>query len=169
MNDARRKEIQRAQTLIGEAKGILERATTQEQDDLDNMPEAIAARRYRRAASTSAAIARNGWMKSRALRSGTETAKSIKPPTKVSNAATVNNTRRNQTPDAAETAVLAAVGVKPEEFSDTLASCDSSTGHRNPVWFSARPLRRSACGWTISEIILWGQRPLIEQLDKASC
>jgi hypothetical protein len=28
--------------------------------------------------------------------------------------------------------VLAAVGgVKPEEFSDTLASCDSSTGHRN--------------------------------------
>ena len=39
MNDARRKEIQRAQTLIGEAKGIIERATTQEQDDLDNMPE----------------------------------------------------------------------------------------------------------------------------------
>jgi hypothetical protein len=72
-------------------------------------------------------------MKSRALiilRSGTKTAKSIKP-TKVSNAATANNTRRNQTPDAAETAVLAAVGVKPEEFSDTLASCDSSTGHRN--------------------------------------
>src|SRR6516162_8237313 len=71
-------------------------------------------------------------MKSRALikpRSGTETAKSIKLPTKVSNAATANNTRRNQTPDAAETAVLAAVGVKPEEFSDTLASCDSSTGH----------------------------------------
>jgi hypothetical protein len=64
-----------------------------------------------------------------ALRSGTETAKSIKPPTKVSNAATANNTRRNQTPDAAETAVLAAVGVKPEEFSDTLASGDSSTGH----------------------------------------
>ena len=27
--------------------------------------------------------------------------------------------------------VLAAVGVKPEEFSDTRASCDSSTGHRN--------------------------------------
>src|SRR6516225_12051818 len=39
MNDARRKEIQRAQTLIGEAKGILERAATQEQDDLDNMHE----------------------------------------------------------------------------------------------------------------------------------
>src|SRR5262245_36425523 len=80
-------------------------------------------------------------MKSRALvisRSGEP--QSIKPPTKASNAATVNNTRRNQTPDAAETAVLAAVGVKPEEFSDTLASCDSSTGHRNPVWFSARPL-----------------------------
>src|SRR6516225_10754903 len=73
-------------------------------------------------------------MKSRALiisRSGTP-AKSIKPPIKVSNAATANNTRRNQTPDLAETAVLAVVGVKPEEFSDTLASCDSSTGHRNP-------------------------------------
>jgi hypothetical protein len=55
---------------------------------------------------------------------GTKTAKSIKP-TKVSNAATANNTRRNQTPDAAETAVLAAVGVTPEEFSNTLASCDS--------------------------------------------
>ena len=68
-------------------------------------------------------------MKSRAVRSGTETAKSIKLPTKVQNAATANNTRRNQTPDAAETAVLAAVGVKLEEFSDTLASCDSSTGH----------------------------------------
>jgi hypothetical protein len=109
-------------------------------------------------------------MKSRALtisRSGTP-AKSIKPPTKVSNAATVNNTRRNQTPDAAATAVLAVVAVKPEEFSDTLTSCDSSTGHRNPVWFSARSLRRSACGWTISEITLWGQRPLIGQLDKLS-
>ena len=65
--------------------------------------------------------------KSRALivlRSGTKTAKSIKP-TKISNAATANNTRRNQTPDAAETAVLAAGGVNPEQFSDTLASCDS--------------------------------------------
>jgi hypothetical protein len=39
MNDARRKEIQRVQTLIAEAKGILEVATTQEQDDLDDMPE----------------------------------------------------------------------------------------------------------------------------------
>jgi hypothetical protein len=67
-------------------------------------------------------------MKSRALRSGTETAKSIKPPTKVSNAATANNTRRNQTPDAAETAVLAAVGVNPEEFSDTFASCEFFDG-----------------------------------------
>jgi hypothetical protein len=28
--------------------------------------------------------------------------------------------------------------------------------------------KRSAYGWTISEIILWGQRPLIEQLDKLS-
>jgi hypothetical protein len=33
MNDARRKEIQRALTLIGEAKDILE-----VQDDLDNIP-----------------------------------------------------------------------------------------------------------------------------------
>ena len=39
MKDARRKEIQRALTLIGEAKGILELALSQEQDDLDNMPE----------------------------------------------------------------------------------------------------------------------------------
>ena len=39
MNDARRKEIQRALTLIGEAKGILELALSQEQDDLGNMPE----------------------------------------------------------------------------------------------------------------------------------
>jgi hypothetical protein len=39
MNDAQRKEIQRAQLLIGEAKGILEKATTQEQDDFDKMPE----------------------------------------------------------------------------------------------------------------------------------
>ncbi len=39
MNDARRKEIQRALTLIGEAKGILELALSEEQDDLDNMPE----------------------------------------------------------------------------------------------------------------------------------
>ena len=39
MNDARRKEIQRALTLIGQAKDILVVATTQEQDDLDNMPD----------------------------------------------------------------------------------------------------------------------------------
>ena len=39
MNDARRKQIQRALTLIGEAKDILEVAATQERDDLDNMPE----------------------------------------------------------------------------------------------------------------------------------
>ena len=39
MNDARREEIQLALTLIGEAKGILELALSQEQDDLDNMPE----------------------------------------------------------------------------------------------------------------------------------
>ena len=45
MNDARRKEIQRALTLIGEAKGILELALSQEQDDLDNMPEGLPRRR----------------------------------------------------------------------------------------------------------------------------
>jgi hypothetical protein len=39
MNDARREKIQRALTLIGEAKGILELALSQEQDDLDNMSE----------------------------------------------------------------------------------------------------------------------------------
>jgi hypothetical protein len=39
MNDARRKEIQRALTLVGEAKDILEVALTQEQGDFDNMPE----------------------------------------------------------------------------------------------------------------------------------
>jgi hypothetical protein len=39
MNDARRTEIQRALTLIGEAKGIIELALSQEQDELDNMPE----------------------------------------------------------------------------------------------------------------------------------
>ena len=39
MIDARRKEVERALTLIGEAKGILELVLSQEQDDLDNMPE----------------------------------------------------------------------------------------------------------------------------------
>ena len=39
MNEARRKETQRALTLIGEAKGTLEVVLTEEQDDLDNMPE----------------------------------------------------------------------------------------------------------------------------------
>jgi hypothetical protein len=39
MIDARRKEVERALTLIGEAKGILELALSQEQDDLDNTPE----------------------------------------------------------------------------------------------------------------------------------
>jgi Ran GTPase-activating protein (RanGAP) involved in mRNA processing and transport len=39
MKDARRKEIQRAVTLIEEAKDILEVAQTQEQDDFDNMSE----------------------------------------------------------------------------------------------------------------------------------
>jgi len=36
MNDARHKEIQRVLTLIGEAKGVLELALSQ---DLDKMPE----------------------------------------------------------------------------------------------------------------------------------
>jgi hypothetical protein len=33
------RKFNRALTLIGEAKGILELALSQEQDDLDNMPE----------------------------------------------------------------------------------------------------------------------------------
>ena len=37
MNDDRRKDIQRALTLIGQAKDILVVATTQEQDDYDNI------------------------------------------------------------------------------------------------------------------------------------
>jgi hypothetical protein len=41
MNDARRKEIQRALTLIGQAKDILVVATTQEQDDFGNMPQGV--------------------------------------------------------------------------------------------------------------------------------
>jgi hypothetical protein len=49
-------------------------------------------------------------------------------PSKVSNAATANSARRSQTPDAGEAAVLAALGVKPEEIGDTLASCDSFDG-----------------------------------------
>ena len=39
MNDARRTEIQRALTLIEQAKGIFEVALAQEQEDFDNMPE----------------------------------------------------------------------------------------------------------------------------------
>jgi hypothetical protein len=39
MNDARRKQIQRALTLIGEAQDILEVASSQEQDDFDNIPK----------------------------------------------------------------------------------------------------------------------------------
>jgi hypothetical protein len=39
MNDARRKEIQRAVGLIDEAKGILETALAGEQNDFENMPE----------------------------------------------------------------------------------------------------------------------------------
>jgi hypothetical protein len=45
MNDARRKEIQRALTLIGEAKNILEMAATQEQDDLDNIMQRVSSAR----------------------------------------------------------------------------------------------------------------------------
>ena len=39
MNDDRRKDIQRALTLIGQAKDILVVATTQEQDDFGKIPE----------------------------------------------------------------------------------------------------------------------------------
>jgi hypothetical protein len=39
MNDARRKQIQRALALIEEAEDVLQVALTQEQDDYDNMPE----------------------------------------------------------------------------------------------------------------------------------
>jgi hypothetical protein len=39
MNDVRRKEIRRALALIEEAKGILEVAQTQEQDDFDKMSD----------------------------------------------------------------------------------------------------------------------------------
>jgi hypothetical protein len=41
MNDTRQKEIQRAQTLIGEAKRILEVAATQEREDFDKMPRDV--------------------------------------------------------------------------------------------------------------------------------
>ena len=41
MNDARRKEIQRALTLIEQAKDILRETLLQEQDDFDSMPEDI--------------------------------------------------------------------------------------------------------------------------------
>src|SRR6516225_10861522 len=87
-------------------------------------------------------------MKSRALiipRSGTETDKSNKLPTKVSNAATANNTRRNQTSDAAETAVLAAVGVKPEEFSDSrcIASAFRCVSASSSARYTSRPVFHS--------------------------
>jgi hypothetical protein len=39
MNDARRKEVQRALTLIEQAKDILREMLLQEQDDFDSMPE----------------------------------------------------------------------------------------------------------------------------------
>lgn len=39
MNDARRKDIQQALALIEQAKGILEAALAQEQEDFENMPE----------------------------------------------------------------------------------------------------------------------------------
>jgi hypothetical protein len=39
MNDARRREIQRALTLIEQAKDILRETLLQEQDDFDSMPE----------------------------------------------------------------------------------------------------------------------------------
>jgi hypothetical protein len=39
MNEARRKQIQQALALIEQAKGILEVALAQEQEDFENMPE----------------------------------------------------------------------------------------------------------------------------------
>jgi hypothetical protein len=39
MNDSRRTEIQQALALIEQAKGILEVALAQEQEDFENMPE----------------------------------------------------------------------------------------------------------------------------------
>ena len=39
MNDTRRTDIQRALTLIEQAKGVLEAALAEEQEDFDNMPE----------------------------------------------------------------------------------------------------------------------------------
>jgi hypothetical protein len=39
MDETRRKEIQRAVTMMGEAKGIIDVALTKQQDYLDNMTE----------------------------------------------------------------------------------------------------------------------------------
>ena len=39
MNDARRREIQRALTLVEQAKDILRETLLREQDDFDSMPE----------------------------------------------------------------------------------------------------------------------------------
>ncbi len=39
MNDARRKELERARVLIAEARDILDTAATEERDYYDNMPE----------------------------------------------------------------------------------------------------------------------------------
>ena len=41
MNEARRKQIQQALALIEQAKGLLEVALAQEQEDFDNMPEDV--------------------------------------------------------------------------------------------------------------------------------
>lgn len=48
MNDARRKEIEKALGLISEAKSILETARDEEQEYFDNMPENMPVRRERR-------------------------------------------------------------------------------------------------------------------------
>ena len=61
MNDARRKEIQRALTLIGEAKGILELALCQEEVDLDNMPEVLQGDEAGQRAADVGALARAAW------------------------------------------------------------------------------------------------------------
>lgn len=41
MNKSRRQEIERAMTMLDEAKGILEACRDEEQDYFDNMPESF--------------------------------------------------------------------------------------------------------------------------------
>ena len=60
MNDT--KEIQRALTLIGEAKGIVELTLCQEEVDLDNMPENLRGEEAgQRAEGVVGALGRAAW------------------------------------------------------------------------------------------------------------